>query len=153
MSQLPVDSETTFGFEAPRNTQFTVFLDNRVGKLLELIKMFQGQQLAVAGFSVHDSADHAVVRIVTSRGELARRILTRNDMPFSEADVLVVELNDGGHTMAKMCSALMAAELNIHYAYSLYVRPHGLPVVVLHCDDQGLATQILIKKHFMLLGE
>ena len=55
--------------------------------------------------------------------------------------------------MAKMCAALMSAELNIHYAYSLYVRPHGLPVVVLHCDDQGLATNILIRKHFALLAE
>src|SRR5262245_35555370 len=136
MSQSHVSDEVTFGYEPPRNTQFTVFLDNRVGKLLELIQMFQNQQLVVAGFSVHDAADHAVVRVVTSRGELARRILKRNDMPFSEAEVLVVELNDGGNTLAKMCTALMSAELNIHYAYSLYVRPHGLPVVVLHCDDQ-----------------
>jgi len=92
MAQAPVAEQTGFRFEPPRNTQFSVFLDQRVGRLLDLMEIFSGQALTVAGLSVVDSADHAVVRIITSRGELARRLLNRHNLPFSEAAVVAVEV-------------------------------------------------------------
>ena len=152
MSQAPLIDDQALGYEQPRNIQFSVFLDNRVGKLLELVQVFEGHALAIAGLSVIDSADHAVVRLITSRSDLARRLLTRHKLPFSEKEVLVVELTRN-HTMATMCLALLGAELNIHYAYPLLVRPHDLPTIALQCDDHTLACQILLRKRFTLLGE
>jgi len=152
MAQAPVAEHTRRRFEPPRNTQFSVFLDQRVGRLLDLVDIFAGQALTIAGLSVVDSADHAVVRILTSRGVLARRLLARHELPFSEAEVLAVELGRG-KTLSDICRALLAAELNIHYAYPLMVRPRGLPGVVLHTDDTLLAAQILRRKMFTLLAE
>lgn len=152
MSQSPIDQSTTYGYEAPGNTQFSVFLDNRCGRLLDLLQVFEGHALTLVAISVVDAADHAVVRLVTSRANLARRLLQRNEVTFAETTVLVVEL-EPPHTMLNLCIALLAAELNIHYAYPLMVRPHGAATIALHCDDQILATEILIKKQFCLLGE
>ena len=152
MAQAPVSEMTGHRHEPPRNTQFSVFLDQRVGRLLDLVDIFQGQALTVAGLSVVDSADHAVVRVLTSRGVLARRLLSRHGLPFSEAEVLAVELGHG-KTLSDICRALLAAELNIHYAYPLIVRPRGLPGIVLHSDDTLLSAQILRRKMFTLLAE
>lgn len=152
MSSLPVDQMMNMGYEPPRNVQFSVFLDNRVGKLLELIEIFHGQSLKLAGFSILDAADHAVIRLLTSRSDLARRLLQQNSMPFSEADVLVVEL-DEDHTLSLACKALLACELNIHYAYPLVVRPRGRAAVALHTDDHYLACQLLRKRLFTVLAE
>ncbi len=150
MSQI--DDYVAQGYELPRNVQFSVFLDNRCGKLLELVEIFDGHALSLVALSVIDSVDHAVVRIVTSRADLARRLLGRHEIPFSEADILVVELGYE-HTLSKLCISLLSAELNIHYAYPLMVRPHGMPTIALHTDDQVLAGQILRRKMFTLLGE
>lgn len=139
-------------YEAPNNTQFSVFLDNRCGRLLDLLKVFEGHSLNLVAISVVDAADHAVVRLVTSRANLARQLLERNEITFAETSVLVVEL-EPHHTLLNLCIALLAAELNIHYAYPLMVRPHGAATIALHCDDQILATEILLKKSFCLLGE
>ncbi len=152
MSQAPVSDQTARGYEPPRNTQFSVFVDNRVGRLLEVIEVFHGKPLVLAGLSVVESADHAVVRILTSHGDLARRLLERHQLPFSEANVLAVELGEG-KTMAEMCRALLAAELSIHYAYPLLVRPRGLPALAIHTDDPLLSAQILRRKLFTLLAE
>jgi hypothetical protein len=152
MSQHSLDQPTSSGYEAPRNTQYSGFLDNRCGRLHDLLKVFEGHQLQLAALSVVDAADHAVVRLVTSHAELARRLLTRHDVPFSESAIIVVELG-GDHTILKLCLALLAAELNIHYAYPLMVRPHGRAALALHCDDQTLAADILLRKAFTLLGE
>ena len=152
MVPISIDDHVAQGFQPPYNTQFSAFLDNRCGKLLELVEIFDGHALRLVALSVVDSADHAVVRLVTSRSDLARRLLQRHDIPFSEAEILVVELSND-HTLSQLCIALLSAELNIHYAYPLMLRPHGVPTIALHTDDQILAGQILRRKLFTLLGE
>ena len=152
MANQPVSDMTTQGYEPPRNVQFNVFLDNRVGKLLELVAIFRGQALNLAALSILDSADHAVVRVLTSRSDLARRLLQRYGLAFSEAQVLVIEL-DEDHDLELACKAMLAAELNIHYAYPLLVHPHGRPAVVLQVDDHHLACQLLRRRLFTLLAE
>ena len=152
MPQSALNDQTTQGYLPPYNTQFSAFLDNRCGKLLELVETFDGHALRLVALSVVDSADHAVVRLVTSRSSLARQLLQRQEIPFSEAGILVVELSQN-QTLSKLCISLLSAELNIHYAYPLMVRPHGVPTIALHTDDQVLAGQILLRKRFTLLGE
>lgn len=152
MSQAPVLPQISPRFEPPRLVQFGVFLDNRVGKLLDLVRVFEGQALTLAGLSVLDSTNHAVVRVLTSNAELARRLLQRRQLPFSEADVLAVELTPS-HSLSELCASLLACELSIHYAYPLLVRPRGLPGIVIQCDDVRLSAQILRRKCFTLLAE
>ncbi len=152
MTQAPVEQTMGSAFEPPMNTQFNVFLDNRVGKLLDLIEVFSGDAITLAGFAVVESVDHAVVRVLTSNGELAKRLLGRHNLPFSQVDVLVVEL-EGSHTLRGLCETLLQAELNIHYAYPLLVRPRGVPAVVIHTDDRVFAAQLLRRKLYTLLGE
>lgn len=152
MPKAPVRAERGGKFEPPSNTQFSVFLDNRVGKLLELVKLFEGDEPRLAAMSVVDSADHAVVRIVTSKADLTRSLLKRHNMPFSEISILLVEL-DEEHTLTRLCQALLSVELNIHYAYPLMSHPRGRAAIALQTDDLTVSTQVLIKRMFMLLGE
>lgn len=144
---------TAQGYEPPKNVQFSVFLDNRVGRLRDLLEMFREQsQCTLAGLSVVDSADHAVVRLLTSRSELCRRLLYRAEHACSESDVVAVELPEEG-SLPDICQVLVQAELNIHYAYPLLVRPHGRAVVALQTDDIVLAGQLLRRRHYELLAE
>ena len=152
MSQMPTEVEMGGKYEPPSNTQFNVFLDNRVGRLMNLLKVFDGQALTLAGFSVLESTGHAVVRIVTSNDDLARRLLKRNEYPFSEQSILCVEI-DPTHTVADICQYLVTAEVSISYAYPLLVRPRGRAVIAMHCDDCEFAAMVLRNKLFTLLGE
>lgn len=154
MSQSETSDQIAETFEPPFNTQFSVFLDNRVGKLMALLDVFSGHAVTVAGLSVVDSADHAVVRLVTSRAALTRRLLDRHGLPFSEVDILAIELRPEQDQDLKMiCLMLIAAEVSIQYAYPLMVQPHGYPVIAIQTDDLVLAGQILCRKCFHLLGE
>ena len=153
MSEAAVQTPTSQRYEPPRAVQFSVFLDNRVGRLLGLLEIFDSRSaISLAGMSVLDSTGHAVVRVLTSRAELARRLLSSCEYPFAETDVICVELTDE-QTMSEMLEALLEAELNLHYAYPLLVRPRQRPVVAVSCDDIVLAGQILRKRMFTLLAE
>ncbi len=153
MSQAPSPLETTQGYHPPTVTQFSVFLVNKVGKMLDLVEHFEGTQCKIYALSVHEASDHAVVRLVTNNASKAREILKADGFPFSERDVLVVELS-GKHTLGTMCLSILAAELSIQFAYPLMIRTvHGHPSMALAVDDLTLAGQLLRRKDFTLLGE
>ncbi len=148
----PLEDLTGRASDPPMNTQFSVFLDNRVGKLLELVEIFDGQPLRLAALSVVDSTDHAVVRVITTDADLAAKTLKKHHLPFTETNVLVVGLRRN-HRLTKLSLSLLSAEVNIAFAYPLLVRPHGMPAVALHTDDEYVAGEVLRRKEFVLLSE
>jgi hypothetical protein len=149
-SSVPV--ETTHGFAPPTVTQFSVFLTNKVGKLLDLVEAFDGSPASICAVSVHEASDHAVVRLITNNAGVARGILRDEKLAFAEHDLLVVELTRG-HTLTSLCLALLGVELSIHFAYPLMIKPNGRPTIALAVDDPTLAGQILRRKEFRLFGE
>ncbi len=152
MSQI-LPQETAQAYTPPTVRQFGVFLENRVGKLFELVNLFdEAPNVHLCAFSVVEASDHAVVRIIPNNADAAREVLREHGLPFSEFDLLIVELADD-HTLTSMCLYLLGAELNIRFAYPLMLRPNGTPTIALAVDDQTLAGQVLRKKNFRLLGE
>ncbi len=141
------------GFEPTRVPQFTVFLENRVGRLTALLRTLEEEVGSICAISIEESADAALVRIICAEPEASRDALRAAGFSFSETDVLAVELPRKSDTpLISICSALLSAEINIHYAYPLLARPRG-PAIVLYVDDPTLAAQIMIRKGFMLIGE
>ncbi len=145
--------ETAQGYAPPSVTQFSVFLDNRVGKLYELLEALEEEPTCqVCALSVHEASDHAVVRILTNNAASAKRVLRAHELAFAEMDVLVVELVNG-LSLSKMCLHLLGAEVNIRFSYPVMLRPNGTPTIALSVDDPTFAGQILRRKNFRLLGE
>jgi len=153
MSEAGIPLDTACGFSTPTVVQFSVFLTNKVGKMLDLVENFdEASGCQICAISVHEASDHAVVRFITNNAAVARRILRDDDLAFSEHEVLVVEITEG-HTLTQLCLYLLGAEINIAFAYSLMLEPNGLPTIAIAVDDQTLAGQILRQKGFRLIGE
>jgi len=148
-----VPPETEQGYAPPTVRQFSVFLDNKVGKLHELLRLIgENERLHLAGFSVIDASDYAVVRVIFSNADHARSLLRGGGYTFSESDLLVVELHQT-QTLKQLCVHLLGAELNIRFAYPVMLQREGCPTVAISVDDHTLAGQILLRKHYSLLGE
>jgi len=142
------------GYSAPSVRQFSVFLENRVGRLLDLLRHFDdASHVHVVGLNVIDSSDHAVIRMVPDNTDAARLLLNELGIAFSEIDVLVTVI-DESHSLADLCLYLLGAELNILFIYSLIQHPIvGDSMIVVAVDDLTLGGQLLLRKGFTLLGE
>ena len=152
MAEAATPLETSHGYAPPTVTQFSVFLANKVGRLLDLVENFDGSPCDICAISVHEASDHAVVRVISNSAAAARKLLQADRLPYSEHDVLVVELGEG-HSLSSLCLSLLGAELNIAFAYPLMLKPNGKPTIALAVDDPSLAGAILRRKGFRLLGE
>ncbi len=148
-----VDFETMQGRNWPSVTQFSVFLENRVGRLLEVVRAFQGSKVKIVGLSISDSADCCIIRLILSHPEQGREILGLKKVAFAENELLIAEMPTGPHSLVELCSALIQAEINIHYAYPLIVHPRGRSALAIHVDNIEQAGVSLHSKGFEILSE
>jgi hypothetical protein len=151
---LPPSTLHGAGFEPTRVRQFTVFLENRVGRLTTLVRTLEERVGEIVALSIEESADSALVRLICADPDNGRDVLKSEGFSFSEVDVLAVELpKRTTQPLNSICAALLAAEINIHYAYPLFTTRRGGPTLAVYCDDSTLAAQLLIRKGFTLIGE
>jgi hypothetical protein len=134
-------------------TQLAVFLSNRVGELREVLRKLGGAHVVVHALSIDESVDYAVLRLVVDKVEASKQALKGAGFAVSESTLLAVELPDDQTGLLSICQALISAEINIHYAYPMFTRPHGKGVVVMHVDSFPTASEILKKSGMTLLDE
>ncbi|MBM4072718.1 MAG: acetolactate synthase [Planctomycetes bacterium] len=148
-----VGYSTARGRDYPSVRQFNVFLENRLGALLEVVRRFDTSDNRIVSLTVVDSADCAIIRIVLQDPERAREIFEQAKLPITESDLLVVQLPSGSQPLLQICKALLLAEVNVHYAYPLLVGPQGHAALALHVEDMEFAAQTLQRAGFVLFAE
>jgi hypothetical protein len=144
---------TARGRDWPSVRQFNVFVENRVGNLLSVVRHFETTDIRIVSITVVDSADCAIIRMVLSDPERAVEIFERARLPITESDLLVVQLPDGVRPLIDICKALLGAEISIHYAYPLLIGPHGSAALALHVEDHETAAAVLTRMGFTLFTE
>ena len=151
---MPLDStRTTEKLGGQRVTQFSIFLPNRVGTLLDVVRILNERHIHVLAISVQDSADTAIVRIVVSDPESVQEMFIEHAIPFSICELVVVELKEGAAELGRLLAALLAAECNIFGSYALLTRPRGRPALALHVEDNECATAVLEGQEFKILNQ
>ncbi len=148
-----VGFSTMHGRDYPAIRQFTVFLENRVGQLLEVVRRFEGSRVRIVALSISDSSECAFVRFLLSHPEEGREILERAGLAMIESDLIGVEIPDGSQPLLQICTALLQAEVNIVQAYPLLVRPRGRAAVALMVDNIDLAQETLASQGFVMITE
>jgi hypothetical protein len=148
-----LDLSTMRGRDYPTIRQFTVFLENRVGQLLEVVRRFEGSNVRIVGLAINDATECAIVRFVLSLPEQGREILERAGLSIIETDLICVELPDDAQPLLQVCSALIQAEINIVQTYPLIIHPHDQPVLALMVDNVEAALETLASKRFVLINE
>jgi hypothetical protein len=150
---LPPLTEQGAGSEPMQVRQFTVYMENQVGRLQQLVHTYEQSGGRLVSVMVQNSADTALVRLICSDPALAQESLQRAGYAFTEQRLLLVELDaHKREPLTSLCSVLLSAEINIHYAYPL-LAPPGKSAVALYVDDPILAGQALIRKGYRLIGE
>lgn len=133
--------------------QFSVFVENKVGRLLDIVKMFTQAQIHVVALSILDTADAAIVRLVTDDPDKARALFQEHGLAFTEVSLVVVELTSSATDLQAVLTALLQAECNIHSSYSLLTRPRGKAALALHVEDSDVASSVLQASQFKLLTQ
>jgi hypothetical protein len=102
--------------------------------------------------TILDATDSAVVRMVVDDPDLARELMVNNDFPYTECEILAVELPDE-ERLNGVLAALLEAEINIHYIYAFLKRPEGRTALAINVEDSDIAAQAVQHRGFKVLTQ
>jgi hypothetical protein len=132
--------------------QFSVFSENRVGRLYDLTSLLRQHNVHVMALTTLDTTDSTIIRMIVDDPDKARELLINNDFPYTECDVLAVEITDESD-LKPVLAGLFEAEINIHYVYSFIKRPEGKAGLALNIEDMDVAAQCITTHGFKVLTQ
>ena len=130
--------------------QFSVFAENRVGRLNDLVGLFKQQEVHIMAITVLDTTDCAIMRMVVDDPDKARELMVNNDFPYTECEVLAVEIGNESK-LRGVLAAIFEAEINVHYVYSFITRPNEGAALVLSVEDTDVAAHALNRCGYKVL--
>ncbi|EDY82442.1 hypothetical protein VDG1235_2064 [Verrucomicrobiia bacterium DG1235] len=122
--------------------QFSIFMENKVGRLSDICRLFDEHQIHILALTTLDTTDCAITRVVVDDPQQARELLWEHSIAFSESEILAVEIS-GEHDVHRVLASLLQTEINVHYIYAFVSRPHGKSALAMNIEDMELAVHIL----------
>ena len=128
--------------------QLAVFIENKPGRVSEVMGVLGDAGINIRGFSVSDTADYGILRIVVDKPDEAHALLKEHGFTVRETDVICVLLPDVPGSLAGMLKIVSEAGVNIEYVYSLIST-----YVVLNVADVEKALELLSGKPVHLVSQ
>src|SRR5207253_3932634 len=97
--------------------QVTVFLENKPGRLAQVLSTLAQAKINIVALSVMDRHEHGVLRFVSEDEAATAKALQSMNAHFTESEVLAVELKNQPGALAHVCETLAAEHISIDYAY------------------------------------
>lgn len=132
--------------------QFSIFTENKVGRLNDLVALLGTHNVHVMAINTLDTTDSAVLRVVVDDPDRAAELFREHGFPFNLAELIVVELVDEA-SLRRVLTALLEAEINIHYIYPFIFRPLERAALAINADDDDLAEHALVNHGFRVLSQ
>jgi hypothetical protein len=99
--------------------QLSVFIENKAGRVSEVSDVLGTSGVNIRGFSVSDTADYGIVRLIVDDPEKGRSVLQDAGFTVKSSEVLCIDLPDIPGGLANVLKLVSDAGVNIEYVYSL----------------------------------
>ena len=98
--------------------QISVFLENKEGRLKEVLKVLADNDINIISMYLADTAEYGMLRLVVSHPEKAKDVLKNNHMMAELVDVLAIRVPHATGSLYKIMQALVDAGQNVEYMYA-----------------------------------
>jgi len=100
-------------------TQLSVFLDNTAGRLAEVTRILGENDINIRGFSVADTADFGILRLIVNNEAQARDALRGAKFTVHEGPVILARVLDAPGGLSRALLGFAQRGLNVEYAYAI----------------------------------
>jgi hypothetical protein len=125
------------------NKQITVFLENKPGRLANVLSALAREKVNLNALTVMASHETGVLRFITDDLAKARTVLKSVGAPHSETDVVLLELRNQPGAMAHVCETLAGQHINVEYAYSGPGGRNGKSIGIFKVSNTEKAARVL----------
>ena len=115
-------------------TQLSVFLENKPGKLYEVVKRISEAGINLRAMTIAEVRDFGILRIIVSDAKKTMEVL-EDDHIITTTEVVSAVMEDKAGALYDILQALESANVNIEYMYAYTGEVTGSANVVFRVDD------------------
>ena len=98
--------------------QLSVFLENREGRLDEVLQMLGANDVNIVALSLADTADYGMLRMIVSDPVKGKAVLKEAGITSKLTDVVALRVPHATGSLSKAMHELMVGGVNIEYMYA-----------------------------------
>ncbi|SHF24269.1 Uncharacterized conserved protein, contains tandem ACT domains [Mariniphaga anaerophila] len=110
--------------------QVSVFLENKSGRLNEVAQILGESDINISAFTVADTSDFGVLRLIVSDPEKACEVLKAKHFSVRTTDVVLVKSNNRPGALSQMLKILNAEGVFIEYLYAFSMNEDAAVIVI-----------------------
>ncbi len=123
--------------------QISVFVENKHGRIMEILSALAEYNVDIKALSVADSTDFGIMRMIVSDDELAKKVLNENGVIVRVNNVIAVAVNDEPGALMKTFAILCESGISVEYMYAFAEKLGDSSVIVIRTDNQENAVEKL----------
>ncbi len=124
--------------------QLTVFIENRTGRLSEVLGVLKNNNVNILSLSLADTTEFGLLRLIVDNPALGKEKLTEGGYSSLLSDVSVIKISHKAGSLQELLGVIDKEGVNIEYMYGLSTTKDDAHVV-LKASDAKRIDEILAK--------
>ncbi|MDR1801408.1 MAG: amino acid-binding protein [Lachnospiraceae bacterium] len=121
--------------------QLSVFIENREGRLNEVLGLLGKNDVNIVALSLADTEDFGMLRMIVSDPEKGREILKSAEITAKLTEVVAMQVSHASGSLAKAMEKIVDGNINIEYMYAF--ANGDAASVILKSDNPQKVVEIL----------
>ena len=122
--------------------QLTVFIENRTGRLSEVLNVLKENDVNILSLSLADTTEFGLLRLIVDNAALGKEKLTESGFSSLLSNVSIIQIPHKVGALQELLKAVDEGGVNIEYMYGLSIESKEA-YVVLKASDCDKIDEIL----------
>lgn len=131
--------------------QLSVFLENKTGRINEVVRTLGENSINMTAFSMAETADFGILRLIVSDVDKAVEVLRKKDFAVMSTDVVCINCANVPGSLAKVLENLAKEEIFIDYMYAFAQKDSAN--IVLKVNDMEHCLEVLKAQNCKILRQ
>jgi len=132
--------------------QLSVFIENRQGRLGEVLKVLKDNDVNILSISLADTTEYGLLRLIVNNPEHGRDVLLSAGFSSMLTDVLIIKVPHVAGSLQSILTLIAEENISIEYMYGLSVETNDASIVV-KTNELDRACAILKGEHIDTMSE
>ena len=110
--------------------QVSVFIENRQGRLGEVLQVLKDNDINILSISLADTTEYGLLRLIVNKPEEARDVLLQSGFSSMLTEVLIIKVPHVAGALQNILSSIAKANVSIEYMYGLSVESTDASIVM-----------------------
>ena len=124
------------------NKQLSVFIENRKGRLSEVLDVLKESDVNILSMSLADTAEYGLLRLIVNNPSVAKDALSKKGFSSLLSDVIIIKIPHVSGSLQNLLKVVEQGDVNVEYMYALSVDKEKA-YVVLKASDLLKAEELL----------